>query len=144
MLAVLLTACASFALSQILVLPTLPTLARHHGATSTATSWVLTGFLLSASIATPVVGTLGERYGKGQVLNAVLLVFSVGAVVSALAPSLDVLIAGRVLQRAAGGVFPWPSGGSATPSRGRGCHEPSASSARSSASGSVSGCRCRG
>ena len=105
-LTVLLAACASFALSQILVLPALPTLARDYGATPTTTSWILTGFLLSASIATPVVGKLGERYGKGRVLTATLLVFSVGAVVNALAPSVEVLIAGRVLQGVAGGVFP--------------------------------------
>ena len=104
--AVLLASCVSFALSQILVLPALPTLARHYGATPTATSWVLTGFLLSASIATPVVGKLGERYGKSRVLTAVLLVFSIGGLVNALAPTLEVLIAGRVLQGAAGGVFP--------------------------------------
>lgn len=105
-LAVLLAACVSFALSQILVLPALPTLARHYGASSAATSWVLTGFLLSASISTPVVAKLGERYGKGQVLTAVLLMFSVGGVVNALAPNLGVLIVGRVLHGVAGGVFP--------------------------------------
>ena len=105
-LAVLLAAGVSFALSQILVLPALPTLARTYGATPTATSWVLTGFLLSASVATPIVGKLGDRYGKGRVLTAVLLVFSLGGVVSALAPSIESLIAGRVLQGVAGGVFP--------------------------------------
>ncbi|MDX8141614.1 MFS transporter [Lentzea sp. BCCO 10_0061] len=105
-LAVLLAACVSFALSQILVLPALPALARNYNASPTTTSWILTGFLLSASIATPIVGKLGERYGKARVLTAVLLTFCVGAVVNALAPSVGVLIAGRVLQGVAGGVFP--------------------------------------
>ncbi|MFG1609185.1 MFS transporter [Actinoplanes sp. NPDC049265] len=105
-LAVLLAACVSFALSQILVLPALPALARNYNASPTTTSWILTGFLLSASIATPVVGKLGERYGKARVLTAVLLTFCVGAVINALAPSAGVLIAGRVLQGVAGGVFP--------------------------------------
>jgi len=105
-LAILLAACVSFALSQILVLPALPTLARQFGATPTTTSWVLTGFLLSSSIATPIVGKLGDRYGKGRVLTTVLLLFSVGAVINALAPNVGVLIAGRALQGVAGGVFP--------------------------------------
>ena len=69
-------------------------------------SWLVTAFLLSASIATPIVGKLGDVYGKGRVLTAVLLVFSAGAVVAALGTSVGVVIAGRVLQGVAGGVFP--------------------------------------
>lgn len=105
-LTVLLAAGVSFALSQTLVLPALPSLAQEYDASPATTSWVLTGFLLAASVATPVVGKLGDRYGKGRVLTAVLLIFSVGGVVNALAPTIEVLIAGRVLQGVAGGVFP--------------------------------------
>ena len=67
---------------------------------------MLTGFLVSASIATPIVGKLGDLYGKGRVLTAVLVLFSAGAVINALAPSIEVVIAGRLLQGVAGGVFP--------------------------------------
>lgn len=102
----LLLSTVLFSLSQTLVLPALPAIGEELGATPLATSWVLTGFLLSASVTTPVVGRLGDRYDKGSVLVAVLLVFSVGAVVSALATSIGVLVAGRVLMGVAGGVFP--------------------------------------
>ena len=67
---------------------------------------MLTGFLVSASIATPIAGKLGDLYGKGRVLTAIMIIFSIGAVINALAPSIEVLIAGRVLQGVAGGVFP--------------------------------------
>ncbi len=103
---VLLLAGVAYALSQTLVIPALPEIARDLNAGQTATSWVLTGFLLSASIATPIVGKLGDLFGKGRVLTGVLLLFSVGSVVNALAGSIGVLIAGRVLQGAAAGVFP--------------------------------------
>jgi EmrB/QacA subfamily drug resistance transporter len=105
-LVVLLMAGVSFALSQTLVIPALPQIGEDLGASATATSWLLTGFLLSASIATPIVGKLGDLYGKGRVLTVVLLVFSVGAIVCALGRSIGVVIAGRVLQGVAGGVFP--------------------------------------
>src|SRR3954464_14886515 len=103
---VLLLAGVAYALSQTLVIPALPEIARDLHAGQTATSWVLTGFLLSASIATPIVGKLGDLFGKGRVLTAILVVFSVGSVVNALAGSIGVLIAGRVLQGVAAGVFP--------------------------------------
>ena len=82
-LLVLLLAGVSFALSQTLVIPALPEIGQHLHASATATSWLLTAFLLSASIATPIVGKLGDIHGKGRVLTAVLLVFAVGAARSA-------------------------------------------------------------
>ena len=102
----LLMAGVSFALSQTLVIPALPEIGDHLNADSTATSWLLTAFLLSASIATPIVGKLGDIHGKGRVLTVVLLVFAAGAVVCALGRTIEVVIAGRVLQGVAGGVFP--------------------------------------
>jgi EmrB/QacA subfamily drug resistance transporter len=102
----LMAACVAFALSQTLVVPALPALAQEFGASQSAVSWVLTGFLVSASIATPIAGKLGDLYGKGRILTAILVLFSVGAVINALAPTIEVLIAGRVLQGVAGGVFP--------------------------------------
>jgi EmrB/QacA subfamily drug resistance transporter len=105
-LVVLLLAGVSFALSQTLVIPALPDIAANVDASPAAASWILSGFLLSASISTPIVGKLGDVYGKGRVLTLVLLLFSVGGVVCALAHSIAVLIIGRVIQGVAGGVFP--------------------------------------
>ena len=90
----------------------------RHDASPAAASWVLTGFLLSASIATPIVGKLGDLFGKGRVLTGVMLVFALGAVVNALAASIGVVIAGRVLQGVAGWRLPaLLRGRCATPSR---------------------------
>ena len=105
-LSVLVLAAISFALSQTLVVPALPALAKSLNASAAAASWVLTGFLLSASVATPIVGKLGDLYGKGRVLTGVMLTFAAGSVICALATSIDVVIAGRVVQGVAGGVFP--------------------------------------
>lgn len=105
-LTVLLVACVSFALAQTLVIPALPKIAADLDASQSATSWVLTGFLLSASISTPIIGKLGDVYGRGRVLTGVLVIFSLGGVVNALAPTIEVLVAGRILQGVAAGVFP--------------------------------------
>jgi EmrB/QacA subfamily drug resistance transporter len=105
-MAVLLLAGVSFALSQTMVVPALPEFARDFDASPEAASWVLTGYLLSASVATPIAGKLGDLYGKGRVLTGVLLVFSAGSAVCALGDSIGVVIAGRVVQGVAGGVFP--------------------------------------
>jgi MFS family permease len=89
-----------------MVFPALPSIAEHHGAGPEASSWVLTSFFLSASVATPILGKLGDLYGKDRVLPIVLVLLSAGSVMCALAPSIGWVIAGRTVQGVAGGIFP--------------------------------------
>ncbi|HEY6889681.1 MAG TPA: MFS transporter [Solirubrobacter sp.] len=96
----------TFALSQTVVSPALPEIQRQYGADPASAAWILTGYLLAASVATPIVGKLGDLFGRGKVLTIVLLVFAAGSAVCALAPSLGVLVLGRVIQGAGGGIFP--------------------------------------
>jgi EmrB/QacA subfamily drug resistance transporter len=105
-LGALLMSALAYALAQTLVAPALPALTREFDTTQSSSSWVLTGFLLSASVCTPLAGKLGDLFGKARVLSGVLLLFCVGSVVCALAGSIEVVIAGRVIQGVAGGVFP--------------------------------------
>jgi EmrB/QacA subfamily drug resistance transporter len=102
----LLLAGLAFALSQTVVSPALPELQRQFDADPTSIAWILTGYLLFASVATPIVGKLGDLFGRGRVLTVVLLVFAVGSVVCALAGSLELLVTGRVIQGVGGGIFP--------------------------------------
>jgi EmrB/QacA subfamily drug resistance transporter len=105
-LATLLLATLSFALLQTMVAPALPSIAEEFSTSTTGASWTLTGFLLSASVFTPLIGKLGDLFGKGRTLTIVLVVFAAGSVVCAIAPSIEVLVLGRVIQGVAGGVFP--------------------------------------
>jgi EmrB/QacA subfamily drug resistance transporter len=105
-LAVLAVAGLSFALLQTMVAPALPAIQREYGASTTAVTWVLTVYLLSASIATPVLGRLGDMFGKERLLVIVLLVLGAGTLIAALSSSLELLIAGRAVQGAGGAIFP--------------------------------------
>ena len=67
---------------------------------------MLTAFLLSASIATPIIGRLGDMYGKERLLMIVLLMLAFGTLISAVASSLWLMVLGRVIQGAGGGIFP--------------------------------------
>jgi EmrB/QacA subfamily drug resistance transporter len=96
----------AFALSQTVVSPALPELERAFHANASSIAWVLTGYLLAASVATPIIGKLGDLYGRAKVLTLVLLVFAGGSAICALAGSLPLLIAGRVVQGVGGGIFP--------------------------------------
>jgi EmrB/QacA subfamily drug resistance transporter len=105
-LVVLAVAGLSFALLQTMVLPALPTIQREYGVSTTVVTWVMTVYLLSASIATPVLGRLGDMFGKERLLVVVLLVLGAGTLISALSHSLELLIVGRAVQGAGGAIFP--------------------------------------
>lgn len=105
-LAVLAISALAYAVSQTMVAPALPEIQQAVGVSQNSVTWVLTVYLLTASIATPVFGRLGDMFGKEKVLLAVLVGFCVGSVVAALSHTLPLLIAGRAIQGAGGAIFP--------------------------------------
>jgi EmrB/QacA subfamily drug resistance transporter len=96
----------AFATLQSLVAPALGTIAKDLRADTSDASWVLTAYLLSASVLTPILGRLGDMVGKRKVLIGVLAILAAGTLLAALAPNLVVLIAARALQGAAGAIMP--------------------------------------
>lgn len=104
--AVLSTGAGVFSLLQSLIGPVLPTIQHElHTSQNTAT-WVLTAYLLSASVATPILGRVGDMVGKDRTLVVVLATVAAGCLLAALAPNIGVLIVARVVQGAGGAIFP--------------------------------------
>src|SRR5438270_1055356 len=105
-LAVLSLAGLAYAVLSSAVIPALPTIQHDLHTTETDVTWLLTGFLLSASVGTAIIGRLGDMYGKERLLLWTLLVLAVGTLLAAVSNSLEVLIVGRVVQGMGGGIFP--------------------------------------
>src|SRR3954451_8024186 len=105
-LAVLSLGGISYALLQSLVVPALPQIQESLHTSESAVGWILTAFLLSASVATPIIGRLGDMYGKERLLLIVLAMLAFGTLISAIASSLWLMILGRVIQGAGAGIFP--------------------------------------
>ena len=104
--AVLVLGIAAFALLQSLVIPVLTTVQQELHTTQGTVTWVLTAYLLSASIMTPILGRVGDMKGKERVFVASLVALAVGSLLAALAPSIEVMIVARVIQGAGGGMVP--------------------------------------
>ena len=105
-LAVLATATASFAMLQSLLAPVLPTIQRELHTDAASVTWVLTAWLLSAAVATPLLGRVGDMRGKERTLVVALVAIAVGSLIAALAPSLPLVLVGRVVQGLGGAAFP--------------------------------------
>jgi EmrB/QacA subfamily drug resistance transporter len=94
------------ALEQTIVAPALPTIGRTLGDVENL-SWVMTAYLLSTTVATPLFGKLSDIYGRRAMLLISLGVFVLGSVACALAPTMGALIAARALQGfGGGGILP--------------------------------------
>ncbi|CAL9587526.1 Putative multidrug resistance protein MdtD [Streptomyces sp. enrichment culture] len=94
------------AVMQTLLVPVIKDLPQLLETTPSNATWVLTSTLLSGAVATPIMGRLGDLYGKRRMLILSLAVMVVGALVSAFTDALLPMIAGRTLQGFAMGAIP--------------------------------------
>jgi EmrB/QacA subfamily drug resistance transporter len=105
-LAVLGLGALAFAIQQTMVLPALPAMQADLHASTTWATWIFTGFLLSSSVLTPILGKLGDQYGKERLLAISLAIFLVASIACAFAWDIWSLIAFRAVAGAGAAVFP--------------------------------------
>jgi MFS family permease len=105
-LTVLSVAGLAFSMLSSAVVPALPTIQRDLHTSENGVAWILTAYLLSASVGTAIVGRLGDMYGKERLLVWTLAILSAGTLLAALSGSLALLIVARTIQGAGGGIFP--------------------------------------
>jgi EmrB/QacA subfamily drug resistance transporter len=105
-LALLTVAGISFAVMQTLVVPALPHFQREFGTSASWVAWIATGFLVSSSVLTPILGKLGDAFGKERLLVISLAIFGCASLAAAFAWNLPSLVACRVIQGAGAAVFP--------------------------------------
>lgn len=105
-LAVLLLAGLVYSILSSVVVPALPVFRQEMHATEAGVIWLLTAYLVAASVATPILGRLGDMYGKHRILRWTMLLLALGALLASLSHSLGALIGARALQGVGGGVFP--------------------------------------
>ena len=90
------------ALDQTIVATALPTIGRHF-ADLADLPWVVTAYLLTATAVTPLYGKLSDIHGRRVMMLTAILIFMLGSLACALAPSMTVLIFARALQGLGGG-----------------------------------------
>jgi EmrB/QacA subfamily drug resistance transporter len=90
------------ALDQTIVATALPTIVGDLGGLDHL-SWVVTAYLLAATVSTPLYGKLGDLYGRKLVFQAAIVIFLAGSALAGLSQSMGELIAFRAVQGLGGG-----------------------------------------
>ncbi|MEU1801369.1 MFS transporter [Streptomyces sp. NPDC019937] len=91
---------------QTLVVPLVSELPQLLHTTSSNASWVVTATLLAGAVSTPVMGRLGDMFGKRRMLMVALTLLVVGSLTCAVTSDLVVMVVGRAIQGGAMGAIP--------------------------------------
>ncbi len=90
------------ALNQTVLSSALPTIVGELDGVAHMT-WVITAFILAATITMPIYGKLSDLLGRKPLLIAAITIFVAGSIVGALAPDMTTLIIARAIQGLGGG-----------------------------------------
>ncbi len=94
------------AIFMTMVVPLLPSLRDTLHVSTAEVSWVLTANFMAASVCAPLLGRLGDMFGKRRSLTAALLLLASGSLLAATTSSFGVLIVARVMQGGATAIIP--------------------------------------
>lgn len=84
----------------------IPVIRAEFGASAAQVGWVVTGFALAYAVSVPLYGRVSDLFGVRRVFVFGVAGFAAGGLICALAPSLPILILGRVVQAVGGAAIP--------------------------------------
>ena len=102
----LLAACVAFQLNASMLSPVLVTIANELGTNDAAVGLSQTAFFTAAALFSLFLPRLSDINGRKKVLMAMLLILTLGSVLAAVAPNIEVLYAARIIQGVSGPVVP--------------------------------------
>src|SRR5918992_4936389 len=83
----------------------LPEIGRDLGADVAGLQWIINGYLLTLAALILLGGSLGDRYGRRRIFTLGVIWFTIASVLCALAPSVEVLVAARIIQGIGGALL---------------------------------------
>jgi MFS transporter, DHA2 family, metal-tetracycline-proton antiporter len=106
LIGVLISAVFVSVLNSSMVNVVVPVIGRDYGVTEAQVGWVITGFLLTFAIGIPLYGRAADVFSVRSAFTVGLLAFAAGSLICASAPSLGMLVLGRIVQGAGGAAIP--------------------------------------
>ncbi len=92
--------------AETMLIPAIPDLISHFHVSYTLSSWILTAYLVSGAVMTPIAGKLSDIYGKKKILLIVMIIYAVGVSFAGLAPTFGLMLFARAIQGIGMSMFP--------------------------------------
>ncbi|MCC3307796.1 DHA2 family efflux MFS transporter permease subunit [Psychrobacter sanguinis] len=83
----------------------LPEMALALGESPLKMQWAVISYALTLAIFIPISGFMADKYGTRKVFLSAIVLFSIGSIFCAMSPSLDILVASRILQGIGGAMM---------------------------------------
>jgi MFS family permease len=84
--------------AETMLIPAIPDLIRDFNVSYSMSSWILTAYLISGAVMTPIAGKLADIYGKKKILLAILAVYITGLTMAGFSPNIYFMITARAVQ----------------------------------------------
>lgn len=92
--------------TETMLLPALPQLIDEFDLSYNTSSWILSAYLVAGAVMTPVSGKLSDIYGKKKIMIILILIYTIGLIISPLSSNFFMLLISRILQGIGISVFP--------------------------------------
>ena len=92
--------------AETMLVPAIPDLIRDFHISYSVSSWILTTYLVTGAIMTPIAGRLSDIYGKKKVLLIIIAIYAVGVSAGGFVTNIYEMLAVRVIQGIGMSMFP--------------------------------------
>jgi MFS family permease len=91
---------------ETMLIPAIPNLIQDFKITYSTSSWILTTYLLTGAVMTPIAGKLSDIYGKKKVLLIIMIIYAAGIPTAGFSTNISTMIIARGLQGVGLSMFP--------------------------------------
>ena len=104
--AILSSVAAMIMYAETMLIPAIPTLIKEFDITYSTSSWILTTYLLTGAVTTPIAGKLSDIYGKKRILLIIMTVYAAGVSIAGFSTDISTMLIARGLQGVGISMFP--------------------------------------
>jgi MFS family permease len=91
---------------ETMLLPAIRDIIREFNISYSTSSWILTAYLISGAVATPIAGKLSDIYGRKKMVLSILVIYIIGISIGGISTDLSVLLVARIIQGIGISMFP--------------------------------------
>ena len=92
--------------AETMLIPAIPDLIKYFHVSYSMSSWILTAYLVSGAVMTPISGKLSDVYGRKKILLIIMVIYAVGVSLSGFATNIYFMLVARAIQGIGMSMFP--------------------------------------
>ena len=92
--------------AETMLVPAIPDLIKDFNITYSTSSWILTTYLITGAVMTPIAGKLSDIYGKKKILLIIMLFYTTGVFIAGFSTNIDFMLLARGFQGVGLSMFP--------------------------------------